>query len=168
MGRRATREPAAYTASRDRQQKIANSRIDEDSLTHSSVKTPARVSVDQEVMGGAPCFIGTRVPTAMVLGRFDSGESWGQLPSDHPFPTAAHIRAARASAARPEAGMPGGSAPADTASSAPAAASTAPHRPKLVTGGAIVKTRRLVRGPRRETRDGEDAARRGKAPQGRG
>lgn len=147
---------------------MATSGIDEDSRTQGSVKTPARVSVDPEVMEGAPCFVGTRVPAAMVLGRFDSGESWGQLLSDYPFLTEVHIRAARAFAARPEAGMPGESEPARAGNSAPATVSTAPHRSNLVTGGAVVKTRRLVRGPQRETRHGEDTARRGDEPQGPG
>jgi hypothetical protein len=46
--------------------------------------TPARKSVDLEVMGGTPCFAGTRVPASMVLGHVQSGENWAGRSS---FPT---------------------------------------------------------------------------------
>lgn len=147
---------------------MASSRTNEDSRTDAGVKTPARVSVDPEVMGGAPCFIGTRVPASLVLGRFDGGESWGQPVSDYPFLTEAHIRAARAFAAGPEESMPAGAAPAGAGNFAHAAAFTASHRSNLVSGGPVMKARRHVRGPRHETREGEDTALGGNEAQGRG
>ncbi|WP_431257763.1 DUF433 domain-containing protein [Roseateles chitinivorans] len=62
---------------------------------------------DVEIMGGAPCFIHSRVPIDMVVGRIDCGEDRAQIQSDYPFLTEAHIDAARIyMAAHPRRGRP--------------------------------------------------------------
>ncbi len=57
------------------------------------------VSVDASVMGGAPCFVGTRVPVANVLASLDEGIGLARLTESWPFLTDAHLAAARAFAA---------------------------------------------------------------------
>ena len=65
------------------------------------------VVADPETMGGAPCFIHSRVPIDMVIGRIDSGEDRAQIQSDYAFLTEAHIDAARIYlAAHPRRGRP--------------------------------------------------------------
>jgi uncharacterized protein (DUF433 family) len=53
------------------------------------------VTTDPEVMGGAPCFAGTRVPIDYVLASLDEGESLERLRASYSFLTEAHIDAAR-------------------------------------------------------------------------
>lgn len=58
--------------------------------------TPAKVVVDPEVMGGRPCFAGTRVPADIVMASVDKGIEWSRLVASYPFLTEAHVAAARA------------------------------------------------------------------------
>jgi|WetSurMetagenome_2_1015567.scaffolds.fasta_scaffold33008_1 uncharacterized protein (DUF433 family) len=53
------------------------------------------VSEDPEVMGGQPCFAGTRVPIDIVLASLDKGIARDRLVASYPFLTDAHIEAAR-------------------------------------------------------------------------
>lgn len=53
------------------------------------------VTTDLEVMGGAPCFAGTRVPIDYVLSSLDEGESLERLQASYAFLTEAHVHAAR-------------------------------------------------------------------------
>jgi uncharacterized protein (DUF433 family) len=53
------------------------------------------VTKDAEVMGGQPCFAGTRVPIATVLASVDKGVSRERLQASYPFLTEAHVEAAR-------------------------------------------------------------------------
>jgi uncharacterized protein (DUF433 family) len=55
----------------------------------------ALVTEDPAVMGGMPCFAGTRVPIEIVLGSLDEGMSLGELRESYPFITDAHVAAAR-------------------------------------------------------------------------
>jgi uncharacterized protein (DUF433 family) len=48
-----------------------------------------------EIMGGAVCFAGTRVPVKIVLGALEAGDSFEQLQLAYPFLTQAHVDAAR-------------------------------------------------------------------------
>jgi uncharacterized protein (DUF433 family) len=57
---------------------------------------PPGVTRDSSVMGGAPCFAGTRVPVGTVLGSLDEGYSLEELRNHYPFLTPAHVEAARA------------------------------------------------------------------------
>ena len=50
---------------------------------------------DPEVMGGLPCFAGTRVPITSVLGALDEGMTLAQLREDYSFLTVSHVSAAR-------------------------------------------------------------------------
>ena len=50
---------------------------------------------DPEVMGGLPCFAGTRVPVGIVLGALAEGITLDQLLEDYSFLTDAHVAAAR-------------------------------------------------------------------------
>jgi uncharacterized protein (DUF433 family) len=58
--------------------------------------TPAEVVADPEVMGGQPCFVGTRVPASIVVASVDKGFEWSRLVAAYPFVTEAHVAAARA------------------------------------------------------------------------
>lgn len=53
------------------------------------------VTEDAQVMGGRPCFTGTRVPIDNVLASLDKGISKERLLASYPFLTAAHFEAAR-------------------------------------------------------------------------
>lgn len=53
------------------------------------------VHVDPEIMGGAPVFVGTRVPIFMVLGALEAGDTLEELQEDWEFLTEAHLDAAR-------------------------------------------------------------------------
>lgn len=64
--------------------------------------TPPLVVVDHEIMGGLPCFAGTRVPGEVVVASVDKGISWADLVAAYPFLTEAHVAAARAFLASPE------------------------------------------------------------------
>lgn len=55
----------------------------------------ALVVEDGEVLGGLPCFAGTRVPISSVLGAVDEGVTLEELREDYAFLTEAHIVAAR-------------------------------------------------------------------------
>lgn len=55
----------------------------------------ALVTTDQEVMGGAPVFAGTRVPLDIVLSSLSRGIAEDRLKASYPFLTEAHIHAAR-------------------------------------------------------------------------
>lgn len=55
----------------------------------------ALVTTDQEVMGGAPVFAGTRVPLDIVLSSLSRGIAEDRLKASYPFLTEAHIQAAR-------------------------------------------------------------------------
>ena len=66
-----------------------------------------RVSVDPEVLGGAPVFKGTRVPIETILGSLDAGEEFGRLRQSYPFLTEELAEAARVYATvRPRRGRP--------------------------------------------------------------
>ncbi|WP_081767232.1 DUF433 domain-containing protein [Hylemonella gracilis] len=52
------------------------------------------ISVDPDVMGGLPCFAGTRVPIDNVLGSLEQGVDVKRLCAAYPFLTAEHILAA--------------------------------------------------------------------------
>jgi uncharacterized protein (DUF433 family) len=65
------------------------------------------VTTDPAVMGGVPCFAGTRVPIDHVLSSLDEGESLARLQASYPFLTDAHVDAARAyTLAQPRRGQP--------------------------------------------------------------
>lgn len=64
--------------------------------------TPPMVLVDPEIMGGSPCFAGTRVPVEIVVASIDKGIDWVELVSAYPFLTEAHVTAARAYLESPE------------------------------------------------------------------
>lgn len=64
--------------------------------------TPAQVVADPGILGGWPCFAGTRVPASMVVAMVNDGTPWSQLVSSYPFLTEAHLAAARAYLASPE------------------------------------------------------------------
>jgi uncharacterized protein (DUF433 family) len=67
----------------------------------------ALVSVDPEVMGGAPCFTGTRVPIDTVLASLDRGVGKAELRESFQFLTDTHLSAARVYAAvHPRRGRP--------------------------------------------------------------
>lgn len=53
------------------------------------------VAEDPDVMGGAPCFAGTRVPIDNVLASLDKGMSLEEVRKHYPFVTSAHVAAAR-------------------------------------------------------------------------
>ena len=53
------------------------------------------VTSEPEVMGGAPCFAGTRVPVASVLASLEEGDSMERLQASYPFLTEAHLDAGR-------------------------------------------------------------------------
>ena len=55
----------------------------------------ALVSTDPEVMGGVPCFAGTRVPIDIVLGSMERGIEKGRLRDSYRFLTDAHVAAAQ-------------------------------------------------------------------------
>ncbi|MFO6419247.1 DUF433 domain-containing protein [Hylemonella sp. W303a] len=57
------------------------------------------ISVDPDVMGGLPCFSGTRVPIDNVLGSLEQGVDVNRLYAAYPFMTAEHILAAQLYAA---------------------------------------------------------------------
>lgn len=57
------------------------------------------VSEDSDVMGGLPCFTGTRVPIDNVLGSLEQGVDLKRLYAAYPFLTAEHILAAQLYAA---------------------------------------------------------------------
>ncbi|HRI91035.1 MAG TPA: DUF433 domain-containing protein [Accumulibacter sp.] len=61
------------------------------------------VTEDPEVMGGMPCFAGTRVPISIVLASVDDGMSLEEVRESYPYVTEAHVGAARVyAAARPQ------------------------------------------------------------------
>lgn len=51
---------------------------------------------DPQVMGGVPCFAGTRVPVGTVLGSLDAGDTFEEARNAYPFLTPGHVEAARA------------------------------------------------------------------------
>lgn len=53
------------------------------------------VTVDPEIMDGAPCFSGTRVPIEIVLSSLESGVDMDRLRSSYRFLTDTHVAAAR-------------------------------------------------------------------------
>jgi len=57
---------------------------------------PPFIATDPEVLGGMPCFVGTRVPIAAVVASLDAGMTREQLDAWVPGVTQAHIEAARA------------------------------------------------------------------------
>lgn len=57
------------------------------------------ISVDPDVMGGLPCFTGTRVPIDNVLGSLEQGVDVKRLYAAYRFLTAEHILAAQLYAA---------------------------------------------------------------------
>jgi len=65
------------------------------------------VTEDPAVMGGMPCFAGTRVAIEIVLSSLDEGMSLAEVRDSYPFLTAAHVAAARVYAAvHPRRGRP--------------------------------------------------------------
>lgn len=57
------------------------------------------ISVDPDVMGGLPCFAGTRVPVDNVLGSIEQSIDMVLLLAAYPFLTEEHIQAAQIYAA---------------------------------------------------------------------
>jgi len=55
----------------------------------------ALVISDQEIMGGALIFVGTRVPLNVVLDSIAAGIDLDRIKASYPFLTDAHIEAAR-------------------------------------------------------------------------
>ena len=55
----------------------------------------ALVSTDPDVMGGAPCFAGTRVPIDVVLASVEGGISKDRLRHSYHFLTDTHVAAAK-------------------------------------------------------------------------
>jgi uncharacterized protein (DUF433 family) len=53
------------------------------------------ISVDPDVMGGLPCFAGTRVPIDNVLDSLEQGVDVKRLCAAYPFLMAEHILAAQ-------------------------------------------------------------------------
>lgn len=53
------------------------------------------IAEDPAILGGVPCFAGTRVPIEHVLASLDKGVSLELLQSSWPFLTEAHIQEAR-------------------------------------------------------------------------
>jgi uncharacterized protein (DUF433 family) len=53
------------------------------------------VSENKQILGGLPCFAGTRVPIDTVLGSLEAGIDKDRLVASYPFLTDAHIEAAR-------------------------------------------------------------------------
>jgi len=65
------------------------------------------VTTDANVMAGAACFAGSRVPIDFVLASLDEGEALARLQASYPFLTEAHIDAARVyQQVRPRRGRP--------------------------------------------------------------
>lgn len=60
------------------------------------------VVVDHEIMGGRPCFAGTRVPAEIIIASVDEGIDWARLVAAYPFLTEEHVTAARAFLASPD------------------------------------------------------------------
>lgn len=57
------------------------------------------ITVDPDVMGGLPCFAGTRVPIDNVLGSIEQSIDMEFLLAAYPFLTQEHIQAAQIYAA---------------------------------------------------------------------
>ena len=57
------------------------------------------VKTDPEIMHGAPCFVGTRVPVYVVLDNLAAGESRERILGNYPSLKPEHILAAIAYAA---------------------------------------------------------------------
>ena len=55
----------------------------------------ALVTLDPQIMGGAPVFAGTRVPLDIVLGSLAKGIGMDRLTASFPFLTDAHVQAAK-------------------------------------------------------------------------
>ncbi len=60
------------------------------------------VVLDHEIMGGQPCFAGTRVPAETIVASVDKGIDWARLVAAYPFLTEEHVTAARAFLASPD------------------------------------------------------------------
>jgi uncharacterized protein (DUF433 family) len=54
------------------------------------------VTMDRDVMGGMPCFAGTRVPVAFVIASIDRGMSIDEVRTHYEFVTDVHVWAGRA------------------------------------------------------------------------
>jgi uncharacterized protein (DUF433 family) len=54
------------------------------------------ISVDAEIMGGVPCFSGSRLPVRTVLACVAAGDPLSLLQQSWPFLTQEHLDAARA------------------------------------------------------------------------
>lgn len=68
-----------------------------------SAMTPTRhprISVNPEVMDGAPCISGTRIPVAAILGQLAAGRDQRQILTDYPVLTPLDLSAALSLAAR--------------------------------------------------------------------
>lgn len=64
--------------------------------TVEAVGHPPRVVVDPDVMRGAACLAGSRLPAATLVAMVDGGESWERLVEGWPWLTPQHVDAARA------------------------------------------------------------------------
>jgi len=51
------------------------------------------MNIDPEILGGEPCFNGTRVPLESVVDNLGAGYSIAEILSDYPTLTEEHIRA---------------------------------------------------------------------------
>lgn len=63
---------------------------------YSNATTTPLVSLNPDVMGGRPVFVGTRVPIDIVVGSLDEGSTFDQLREAWPFLSEEHVRQARA------------------------------------------------------------------------
>jgi uncharacterized protein (DUF433 family) len=58
------------------------------------------ILIDPEIMGGAPCIKGTRIPVHVIAARLQGGETIAELCQDYPYLVPEQIEAAAAYAAR--------------------------------------------------------------------
>lgn len=56
---------------------------------------PPLVLVDPDIMWGAPCLAGSRLPAATLIAMVDAGSTWAELVDGWPWLTPAHVEAAR-------------------------------------------------------------------------
>lgn len=57
---------------------------------------PPRITENPEVMGGAACFAGSRLPVETLIASIDAGASWERIVNNWPWLTEEHLAVARA------------------------------------------------------------------------
>jgi uncharacterized protein (DUF433 family) len=71
------------------------------------IRATASIARNGQILGGEPCFVGTRVPVASVLASVNVGVPLAELVEDYPFLTPRLLDDARMYVAtHPEAGRP--------------------------------------------------------------